>query len=558
MIKNFTQAIIENNLLTEENLKKIESSTTTGSSLIYKILNSGLVNEDEFLNFYKGFTESKSLNLSKLKLDENLINSIDPEILRKYYCLPIKKVKNILSVVMADPIDYQAIDALEKATQCQINPILGKFSEITAVLDKQYGVLNSVKTIVDNLETLAISPITIGHFDNQVFQTSPSAGPINKLLHLIISHALREKASDIHFEPTNNDLRCRFRIDGVLHRFLIFPKALANSIISSLKILAKMDIAEKRLPLDGSFQVKVENKIIDLRVSSFPTIEGEKIVVRILDKETLLLSLDKIGLSATMLEKFIPLINKNSGIILVTGPTGSGKTTTLYAVLETIKSMEKNIMTIEDPVEYHLDLINQAQVNVKAGLTFARGLRSFLRQDPDILLVGEIRDKETAEIAFQAALTGHLVFSTLHTNDTASALTRLRDMGIEDYLLTSSTINGVLSQRLVRRICPHCRTEYKPDPKALVWLNIPLNGQTFYHGAGCEHCKGTGYQDRVGLFELLILDEEIQGLIHQNNFTTYKIKQVYQPKGMITFQDDAREKIKHNITTPEEIMRILG
>lgn len=557
MIKNFAQAIIEKNILTEESLKKIESGAGSGTSLIYKILNSGLVEEQPFLEFYRDFTNSKYVSITELKPEENLINVIDPEILRRFYCLPVKKVKNLLTILMADPLDYQAIDALEKASGCQINPLLGKFSEITTALDKQYGVLNSVKAIVDDLENSALSPITIGHLDNQIFQTSASAGPINKLLHLILSHALREKASDIHFEQSTNELLCRFRIDGVLHRFMTFPKALANSLVSSIKILAKMDIAEKRLPLDGSFQVKVENKIIDLRVSSFPTIEGEKIVIRVLDKETLLLSLPKVGLSEVMLERFYPLIQKNSGIILVTGPTGSGKTTTLYAALEAIKSVEKNIMTIEDPVEYHLELINQAQVNVKAGLTFAKGLRSFLRQDPDILLVGEIRDRETAEIAFQAALTGHLVFSTLHTNDTASALTRLRDMGIEDYLLTSSTINGVLSQRLVRRICPYCTAQYEPEQKSLKWLELK-NDRDYYHGKGCEHCKGTGYLGRIGLFELLILDEEINDLVHQNNFTANAIRRAYQPKGMITFQDDARQKILQNITTPEEVLRILG
>lgn len=557
MIKNFAQAIVDKNLLTEESLKKIESGAASGTSLVYKILNSGQLDEKAFLNFYEEFSDTKFISLEELKPEETLFSIVDPEILRRFYCLPLKKVKNILTVLMADPLDYQAIDALEKASGCQINPLLGKFSEITTALDKQYGVLNSVKAIVDDLENSALSPITIGHLDNQIFQTSASAGPINKLLHLILSHALREKASDIHFEQSTNELLCRFRIDGVLHRFMTFPKALANSIISSIKILAKMDIAEKRLPLDGSFQVKVETKIIDLRVSSFPTIEGEKIVIRVLDKETLLLSLPKVGLSEEMLEKFYPLIHKNSGIILVTGPTGSGKTTTLYAALEAIKSVEKNIMTIEDPVEYHLELINQAQVNVKAGLTFAKGLRSFLRQDPDILLVGEIRDRETAEIAFQAALTGHLVFSTLHTNDTASALTRLRDMGIEDYLLTSSTINGVLSQRLVRRICPYCAAQYEPEQRSLKWLGLN-NDREYYHGAGCERCKGTGYLGRVGLFELLVLDEEINDLVHQNNFTTNTIRRAYQPKGMITFQDDARAKILQNITTPEEVLRILG
>lgn len=318
-----------------------------------------------------------------------------------------------------------------------------------------------------------------------------------------------------------------------------------------------MDIAEKRLPLDGSFQVKIDSKVIDIRVSSFPTIAGEKIALRLLDKESYLFELDALGLSDKMKQLFKPLINQKNGFILVTGPTGSGKTTTLYAALEHIKSIEKNIMTIEDPVEYRLEMINQAQVNLKSGLTFARGLRSFLRQDPDIILVGEIRDKETAEIAFQAALTGHLVLSTLHTNDAPSTITRLHDMGIEKYLLSSSILNGILAQRLARKNCPHCLTAYQPDKKMMDWLNLAENSQTFYKGAGCEKCRGKGYSGRVALFELLIPDENINSLIRSSNFSSENIRKETPAENLISFKEDAAFKIAKNITTVEEAYRIL-
>ncbi len=556
MIKDFSNALVAENIISAENLKKVEATTGSGS-LIYKLFSTTSVDEEKFYNFYQKFADLNYISINSLKADESLVNLIDPEILRRCLSFPLNKTDDVLTVAMADPLDFQAISLLEKNTGCRIDPVLMKYSEITKLLDAQYGIYNSVKNIVAELETSELSPITIGSFDNEVFQASAKAGPINKMLHLIISHALREKSSDIHFEQSAHELQCRFRIDGVLHKFLTFPKNLANPLVSSIKILGKMDIAEKRLPLDGSFQVKVENKIIDIRVSSFPTVEGEKIALRILDKENLLFSLDKIGLSEKMLEVFQPIIKKNNGIVLVTGPTGSGKTTTLYAVLESIKSIEKNIMTIEDPVEYHLNLINQSQVNVKAGLTFARGLRSFLRQDPDIILVGEIRDRETAEIAFQAALTGHLVLSTLHTNDAASSLTRLRDMGVENYLLSSSTINGILAQRLVRRICPQCQEEYQPDPAALAWLNLADREYSLRRSTGCEHCKNTGFAGRLGLFELLVLDEEMNVLIHENNFTAEKIKQIARQKGMITFQEDARDKVLKHLTSLEEVMRVL-
>jgi len=555
MQKDFCKELTASGLITEDVLAKYVSQDNQ-SSLVYTLLREGLIEEKNFLDFYAVFLGVPQVALKSFKFPNKLIDSIDPELLRKYFVLPLTQVSDRLTVAMADPIDFEALEALERSAGCRVNAVLASLEDITELLNERYGVLNSVKNIVQNLESTALSPVTLGFMENEVFQASAKAGPVNKLLHLIISHALKESASDIHFEPTDKEMICRFRIDGVLTKFMTFPRPLAISLLSSIKVLAKMDIAEKRLPLDGGFQVRIDRRVIDLRVSSFPIVHGEKIVIRILDKTTVRFSLEGLGFSQAMLQQFAPVIGKNNGIILVTGPTGSGKTTTLYAILNKIKSAEKNIVTIEDPIEYHLDMINQSQVNLKAGLTFAKGLRAFLRQDPDIMLVGEIRDQETAEISFQAALTGHLVLSTLHTNDAVSSIARLHDMGIEPYLLSSSII-GVLAQRLVRRTCSSCLVEYTPAAEALYWLGISTTNRVFYKGQGCEKCRGTGFSGRVGLFELFLPDEEINQLIHESITSATMLHERAVRKGMITLQDDAREKVLQGMTTAEEVFRVL-
>ncbi|MDR2430940.1 MAG: GspE/PulE family protein [Candidatus Margulisbacteria bacterium] len=555
MAKDFWQALVSSGLAAPDALAKY-SGRENQSSLVYALWQEGLVEPRAFQDFYARFLDVPLVSLKSFKFPAKLIDTVDADILRKYYALPLSQSGDLLTVAMADPADFEALDALERAAGRRVDAVLAPLEEIIDLLNERYGVLNSVKNIVQNLESAELAPLALGFMENAIFQSSARSGPVNKLLHLIISHALKETASDIHFEPADKDMICRFRIDGVLSKFMTFPEPLANSLASSIKVLAKMDIAEKRLPLDGGFQVKVGSRIIDLRVSSFPVLRGEKIAVRILDKSTVRFSLDGLGLSGRMLELFLPVIAKNNGILLVTGPTGSGKTTTLYAVLNRLRSVEKNIVTIEDPVEYHLDLINQSQVNLKAGLTFARGLRSFLRQDPDILLVGEIRDQETAEIAFQAALTGHLVLSTLHTNDAVSSITRLHDMGIEPYLLSSSII-GVLAQRLVRRVCPDCLAEYLPAPEALSWLGVSTVSHKFYKGQGCAKCRGTGFRGRIGVFELLLPDAELNQLIHESLTSAAALRGLAARKGMITLREDAVGKVLQGLTTAEEAYRVL-
>jgi type II secretory ATPase GspE/PulE/Tfp pilus assembly ATPase PilB-like protein len=364
--------------------------------------------------------------------------------------------------------------------------------------------------------------------------------------------AIKDKASDIHIEPEEDRFKIRFRIDGILHEVFSPPKHLEPALLSRIKVLSKLDIAEKRKPQDGRFNMKVQDRDIDLRVATFPTIYGENIVMRILDRGSILLGLDKLGFSEDTKIEFERLIKYPHGIILVTGPTGSGKTTTLYSALSTIDSEEKNVITIEDPVEYHLGRIRQSQINPKAGLTFANGLRSILRQDPDVVMVGEVRDNETAEISVQAALTGHLVFSTLHTNDAAGALSRLIDMDVEPFLISSSVI-GILAQRLVRRICEKCKEPYKPSLDILKAFGAS-DEKGFFRGRGCNLCKNTGYKERIGIFELLVVNDDIRKLITEKASREI-IKKKAVEMGMRTLRDDGMGKVLKGITTPEEVIK---
>jgi type IV pilus assembly protein PilB len=389
-------------------------------------------------------------------------------------------------------------------------------------------------------------------------------GPIEdasaaRVLDLVMIQAIRDRASDIHFEPDEKALRARFRIDGFLYESLNLPKQIHPALTSRIKILAEMDIAETRLPQDGNFNVRLEKSGFEIRVSTFPTIYGENVVLRILDQTSPLLKLDELGFSEEVLNQFKQLVRKTSGIILVTGPTGSGKTTTLYALLNMINSKDKNIITIEDPVEYRLPLIRQTQINLKAGITFATGLRSILRQDPDIIMVGEIRDLETSEIAMQAALTGHLVLSTLHTNDAPEAISRLVDIGVEPYLISSSVI-GVLAQRLVRTVCPDCKTPYPADPWAVSDLGETVSNLkspiTLYKGKGCKNCKQSGYRGRSGIYELFLVNEDIKKLISERASTQVIREAAKKTVGMVPLRVDGFRKVLKGITTMEEVDRV--
>jgi general secretion pathway protein E len=377
--------------------------------------------------------------------------------------------------------------------------------------------------------------------------------PIIRLVNVILTQAFKREASDIHIEPLSREIMVRFRIDGILYEIFSIPKRFHAHIVSRLKVMASLDIAEKRIPQDGRMKVKVADKSVDIRMSVIPMAFGERVVLRLLDKKVSLLGLGEMGLPKNNLEKFQRLINKSSGILLATGPTGSGKTTTLYAAINRINSTEKNIITIEDPIEYELNQVGQIQVNPKADLTFANGLRSILRHDPDVIMVGEIRDRDTVEIAVQASLTGHLVFSTLHTNDAAGALTRLIDMGVEPFLIASSLI-AVIAQRLVRKVCPHCRTSFIPERSVMDELGLSKD-QILYKGTGCSDCMNTGYKGRTGIFELLEVDDQIREHI-KNRADSVTIKETALRKGMATLFEDGLMKARAGITTLDEVMRV--
>jgi type IV pilus assembly protein PilB len=493
------------------------------------------------------------MDIKNYLIDPAVVKLVPEAVAKKYSLIPLFKIQDTLTIAMANPQDIFALDEVRAKSKCGVvEPVMATKSAIDAAVDQYYGVKGSFDDVIKQLDKTKYDKPQEAK-GKAVGETAQDA-PIIKLVNIIITQALKDSASDIHVEPEEDNLRVRYRVDGILREASSPPKHLSNAIISRIKVMAHMDISEKRKPQDGRIQLKIENRDIDLRVSSFPTIYGENIVIRILDKTSVLLGMNDLGFEGPDLEAFGKLIRRPYGIVLVTGPTGSGKTTTLYAALSTINSADKNIITIEDPVEYQIPMIRQTQVNPKAGLTFATGLRSILRQDPDIIMVGEIRDKETAEIAIQAALTGHLVLSTLHTNDAVGALTRLVDMGIEPFLAAGSII-GVVAQRLVRTICRACREEYPVTTAMLKSLGAPETDKTrLYRGKGCKECKDSGYKGRTAIFEVFGLSDKIRELVTQKASANI-IKQEAIKAGMRTLRENGLRKSEAGITTVEEVLR---
>jgi general secretion pathway protein E len=466
-------------------------------------------------------------------------------------------MNNELTVIMSNPLDFYTIDAIRLATGHEIRVLAGRENEILEVIERHYGSsATSMEKIIEDMEGIPeYRPEDKEDIDH--LRDMASEGPVIRLVNLIITRAIEMRASDIHFEPFENQFRVRYRVDGVLHDVESPPNRLQAAIVSRVKIMAKLNIAERRLPQDGRIMLRVKGKEIDFRVSSVPTIYGESIVLRILDKSSIVLDIEKLGFPEDTLNGFNRLIKRPHGIILVTGPTGSGKTTTLYCALEKINSPDKKIITVEDPVEYQLGGVNQIQVKPSIGLTFANALRSIVRQDPDVILIGEVRDAETAEIAIHSALTGHLVLSTLHTNDAPSAITRLIDMGMEDYLL-SSTIIGILAQRLIRIACPHCQFPHEPDPAILQEMGgggEHPKGWQIIEVKGCEQCAHTGYWGRSGIFEFLEIDDDIRKLILEKKDSSL-IKEMARKKGMRTLREDGWLKVKQGMTTVFEVLRV--
>jgi general secretion pathway protein E len=481
-----------------------------------------------------------------------VLKNLSPKYLRQYEACPVSLEGSTLTVATADPTNPLLVDELRQTLGLQIKLCVAPQDAILAAIERTYGASTAMQKIVEGMGS-----VDEGDREEDITQLRDMAfeAPVVRLVNLLIEEAVAAEASDIHIEPSEENLRVRYRIDGILYDLESPPRRLQAAVTSRIKLMAELNIAERRLPQDGRIRMTLGTRRVDIRVSSIPTIHGESIVMRLLDRSSVFMPFDKLGFSPETSASFDKLINQPNKILLVTGPTGSGKTTTLYAALDKINAPEKKIITIEDPVEYQLKGINQIAVRPKIGLTFAGGLRHIVRQDPDVIMVGEIRDLETAEIAVHAALTGHLVLSTLHTNDAPGAITRLQDMGVEPYLL-ASVLSGVLAQRLVRRICQTCRVADAPDPADLLAIGVTESrGVDLFRGEGCDACRKTGYKGRVGIYELFIITEDVRSLILRKA-STGEIRRMAVEHGMVTLREDAWAKARAGLTTVDEILRV--
>jgi len=487
-----------------------------------------------------------------------LLDNLSVEFMKQCKFIPIGINDHVLQIAIANHDDFYTIEALEHGYELNVEAFAGKEADILDAVERLYGTgTQSLEMIIEEAGRDVYDLTEESKEDAEHLKDLASEAPIIRLVNRLILNAVELGASDIHLEPFETEFKVRFRIDGVLHDIETPPKRLQAAIISRVKIMANLDIAERRLPQDGRIKMKIVNREIDFRISTIPTLFGESVVMRVLDREMLILDLEKIGFPPAILSEYMQLISQPYGMILVTGPTGSGKTSTLYTSLDKINSSENKIITLEDPIEYYLNGVNQIQVNRKIDLTFANGLRSIVRQDPDIILVGEIRDKETAEIAIQSALTGHLIFSTLHTNDAVGAITRLIDMGVESFLI-SSTVLGVLAQRLVRVICQNCKTPYTPDEKLLKAIGAStgdVSNTQFYIGKGCEACRNTGFKGRTAIFEYLPIDADFRKEIARQA-DAERLKDLAQQKGILSLRENGWVKVKEGITTISEILRV--
>ena len=540
------ERLLSSGLITKEQIVKAqEHSRISGATLDKVLIKDGMVLEEDFANTVADEIGIPFVDLKDYLIDTDTIKLVPEKLARDKNIIPLFRISNTLTVAMGDPEDIITIDELRLKTGFDIETVLATDSAIRSAIEQYYGVTGSMEDVLEAIDKHKLIKLP-DNVSAKVLEDLAQEAPIVKFVNLLIMEAVKSRASDIHIEPEEDSLRIRFRIDGFLHEISSPSKNMQAAIISRIKVLSKMDIAEKRKPQDGQLQMCIETRNIDVRVTSFPTVFGENVVLRILDKANVILELSQLGFVKEVLATFQELIKQPNGIMLVTGPTGSGKTTTLYAAIQTINSEERNIITLEDPVEYHLPRIRQSQINPKAGVTFAAGLRSILRQDPDVIMVGEIRDLETVDIAVQAALTGHLVFSTLHTNDAAGTISRLLDMGAEPFLVSSSVI-GILAQRLVRAVCPKCKEPHKETEDGKEY--------TYYRSKGCGYCKNTGFHGRLGIFELMVIDDKIRKLI-STKASSEEIRKAAQEAGMRTLREDGLARARTGITTLEEVMRV--
>ena len=554
--KKIGELLVDAGLITPSQLEEaLNVSQKTGARLGRTLVNMGAVTEEGIARALAQQFNISYISLSGIIIDPQIVRLIPEMLARRYKVIPFAKEGNNLKVAMVDPLNVFAIDDLKKASNCQIFPSVATETEIQNAIDQHYGMTGSLNEIAKRLEGTEIELLKGEEEVPEKLERIASEASVIQLVNLMISQSVMERASDIHIEPDEDTLRVRMRIDGVLHEMSNLSLKLHPAVVSRVKILGNLNIAEKRLPQDGRFNIKIGNSDIDIRVSTLPTMFGEKIVMRLLNKSALLLKLEELTPMQDTLAILKKMVNKPFGMILLTGPTGSGKTTTAYTILNMINSMDKNIVTVEDPIEYHLKIINQVQVNPKVGITFATALRHILRQDPDIVMIGEIRDRETAEIAIHAALTGHLVISTIHTNSAVGTISRLIDMGVEPFLIASAII-CLVGQRLIGGVCPKCKVPYQPSPNMLKELGIPVTDKpfTFYRGEGCSMCKGTGLKGRLGIFEVLVINETVRRLIIEKK-DVGAILSASMKEGFRTLRYEGLRAVVNGHTTIEEVLQ---
>ena len=557
MLDDIGQKLLDAQLVDEHAITKAaQQQKNTGGTLTGNLVKIGAITEEALLEFLSRLYGAPAIDLKNYEPDPALIRLLPGDVAIKFMALPVARSGRRLVVAMSNPTNIFAIDDIKFITGCEIEPHVASEANLKKAIDRAYDSAGTMADVMRGME----EDLAVVEEDDSAEADAGLAGaedaPIVKLVNSLIADAVRKGASDIHIEPYEKSMRVRFRIDGVLQEMMAPPFRFKAAIISRLKIMAELDIAERRVPQDGRIKIKVINRTIDLRVSSLPTIFGEKVVMRILDKTNLNIDLEKLGFEPASMKEFVSAIANPYGMVLVTGPTGSGKTTTLYSALSRVNTPEVNVMTAEDPVEYNLDGINQVLVNDDIGLTFAAALKAFLRQDPNIIMVGEIRDLDTASIAVKAALTGHLVLSTLHTNDAPSAIGRMVDMGIEPFLVASS-VNLILAQRLVRRVCAACKQPIQLNDEVVRELQLlprDLENATFMEGEGCVDCNNTGYRGRQGVYEVMPLSPRLRDLILERA-SANEIKKLAIEEGMLTLRRDALQKLRRGLTTVEEVLK---
>ncbi len=563
--KRLGELLIAAGTISEEELERgLALQKGTKDRLGTVLISNGIITENQLIEALQMQLGIEFIDLTKVNIPTELAQALPKNIAKQYQVVPVKAIKDELYLAMSDPLNFYAIEEVRKAVRKKVVPMVATASAIEHSIQILYGNEGAAKAIEEmKREALSsgegLSATDVAFVSNQIGEDAVNSAPTIRLVNSIIERAVTERASDIHIEPRETEMQVRMRIDGMMRDILTIPKELQSSVISRIKIMSSLDISERRIPQDGRFNVRVKDKDIDLRVSTLPTIYGEKIVARLLDKSGGKISKEAIGLGGSDLEKYERMIRMRAGVILIVGPTGSGKSTTMYAMIDDLNTKEVNLVTLEDPVEYNIGGISQVQINEKTGMTFASGLRAILRQDPDIIAVGEIRDGETAEIAMRAAITGHVVLSTIHTNDAVGTIERLEDIGVEPYLV-SSALKGIISQRLVRRICPHCRRAYTPSQEELDDLNLGSEtGLQLYRGEGCPECFNSGYRGRIAVFEILPVTHTVRDMISARKSRDEIERKLKEPgSGFVSLRENALRLMREGVTSSEEVLRVVN